>query len=89
MDRFDKLTNRPVRVTVSIEGFDLERALKQHQKRRTDAKRTAQQAKPLPDRSSPPLPSDNAQTVFAPTTKSDMKTQPSDSTEAATFHIDL
>lgn len=41
MDRFDRISQRPVRLSVNLPGFDLDRALKQHQKSRGEKKRLA------------------------------------------------
>lgn len=39
MDRFDRINQRPVRLTISVPGFDIGRALKKHQKALSDRKR--------------------------------------------------
>lgn len=43
MDRFDRLSLRPVRVKVNVAGFDLERSLKQLQQKRAELKRSKQE----------------------------------------------
>lgn len=42
MDRFDRIAQRAVRLKVDVDGFDLDRSVKQFEKKRTEQKRTKQ-----------------------------------------------